>query len=47
MFTTDTYLWPWKGGVKGGTAVDSYRNLYPIPSKEIAGNSNLKQNLGY
>ncbi len=47
LFTTATYLWPWKGGIKGGTAVDSYRNLYPIPSKEIVGNNNLKQNQGY
>ncbi len=47
MFTTSSYLWPWKGGVKTGTAVESFRNLYPIPSKEIVGNTNLKQNPGY
>jgi starch-binding outer membrane protein, SusD/RagB family len=47
MFTTDAYLWPWKGGVSSGTAVASYRNLYPIPSADINSNRNLVQNPGY
>lgn len=46
-FTTAAYLWPWKGGVKSGTAVGSFRNLYPIPSAEINSNPNLRQNNGY
>lgn len=46
-FTTGTYLWPWKGGVKDGVAVASYRNIYPIPSAEINTNPNLVQNPGY
>jgi hypothetical protein len=46
-FTTATYLWPWKGGVKDGTAVGSHRNLFPIPSAEINSNTNLQQNPGY
>ena len=46
-FTTAAYLWPWKGGVKDGTAVGSHRNIYPIPSPEINTNPNLKQNPGY
>lgn len=46
-FTTGDYLWPWKGGVKDGTSVSSYRNLYPIPSKDIVANPNLTQNPGY
>jgi starch-binding outer membrane protein, SusD/RagB family len=46
-FTTSAYLWPWKGGVKDGTAVASTRNLYPIPAAEINTNPNLVQNLGY
>ena len=46
-FTTASYLWPWKGGVKDGKAVEDYRNLYPIPAKEIIQNSNLVQNPGY
>jgi hypothetical protein len=40
-FTTDTYLWQWKGGVKDGVAVDSKYNIYPIPATEISANPNL------
>lgn len=46
-FVESTYLWPWKGGVSSGTGVDSYRKLYPIPSRDINANTNLKQNPGY
>ncbi|MEI6866850.1 RagB/SusD family nutrient uptake outer membrane protein [Flavicella sp.] len=47
LFTTATYLWPFKGGVSSGTSVDSYRNIYPIPSNVINVNSNLEQNPNY
>lgn len=47
LFTTGTYLWPWKGGVKSGTGVQDFRNLYPIPAKDLAANPNLVQNPGY
>lgn len=46
-FTTAAYLWPWKGGVKEGKAVESTRNLMPIPAKDIIANPNLVQNPGY
>ena len=46
-FTTSSYLWPWKGGVKEGVAVANFRNLYPIPAKDIIANPNLVQNPGY
>lgn len=46
-FTTGAYLWPWKGGVKDGKAVEDFRNLFPIPSNEIVANPNLIQNTGY
>ncbi|WP_338732755.1 RagB/SusD family nutrient uptake outer membrane protein [Mangrovimonas cancribranchiae] len=46
-FTTGNYLWPWKGNQPNGIAVDSYRNLFPIPSNTLATNSNLEQNPGY
>jgi hypothetical protein len=46
-FVESSYLWPWKGGVSSGTGVASYRNLYPIPSRDINSNTNLKQNTGY
>lgn len=47
QFTTGTYLWAWKGGVRNGTAVESKYNLYPIPSIDISSNPNLVQNPGY
>jgi hypothetical protein len=47
LFTGSTYLWPFKGGVAAGTGVASYRNLFPIPSTDLAANPNLKQNPGY
>lgn len=40
-FTTDAYIWQWKGGVAAGRAVDKRYNLYPIPASELSANSNL------
>ena len=47
ILTNGTYLWPWKGGVSSGTAVDAKYNLFPIPSSNIVANPNLTQNTGY
>lgn len=46
-YTSSDYLWPWKGGVAEGKAVDSFYAVYPIPSDDIGSNKNLKQNKGY
>jgi hypothetical protein len=46
-FTSGSYLWPWKGGVKDGKSVDDFRNLFPIPANDIVANPNLVQNPGY
>lgn len=46
-FTEGTYLWPWKGGVRNGTGVASFRRLFPIPDAELASNPNITQNFGY
>jgi hypothetical protein len=46
-FTGGEYLWPWKGGVKEGRAVEPFRVLYPIPTSDIIANPNLTQNDGY
>lgn len=46
-FTSADYLWPWKGGVKAGKALDDKYNLLPIPYQEVGSNPNLKQNPGY
>ncbi len=47
LLTTGTYLWPWKGGVASGTAVDAKYNLFPVPASVLSANSNLTQNPGY
>ncbi|MFD2825705.1 RagB/SusD family nutrient uptake outer membrane protein [Leeuwenhoekiella polynyae] len=46
-YTTGSYLWPFKGGSKSGTAVDDFRKLFPLPSNIILINPNLTQNTGY
>ena len=47
MFTGGNYLWPWKGGVAAGTAVDAHLSLLPLPAAETNANPNLIQNPGY
>ncbi len=47
LFTSSSYLWPFKGGAANGTGVPTYRNLMPIPQSDVAANPNLKQNTGY
>jgi len=46
-FTGGSYLWPWKGGVKDGTAISSNYNVFPIPNTALSSNPNLTQNPGY
>ncbi len=46
-FTSGSYLWPFKGGVKDGRQVENFRNLYPIPASDLNANPNLIQNEGY
>lgn len=47
LLTTNTYLWPWKGGVASGTGVDSKYNIFPVPATNLTANPNLTQNDGY
>ena len=46
-FTSDNYLWPFKGDSKDGVGVDSFRNIFPLPNNVITTNPNLVQNPGY
>lgn len=47
-FTEGSYLWPFKGGVAAGTAVNNFRKLYPIPANVVlASGGVIKQNTGY
>lgn len=47
QFTNGNYVWAWKGGVKEGTQVENFRNVFPIPAADLNANTNLKQNTGY
>jgi hypothetical protein len=42
MFTTNKYLWEWKGGAAAGTSVSESFNTYPIPAAEQSANYNLR-----
>lgn len=46
-FTSNDYVWPWKGGVAAGTGVSNIYNVFPIPSDDMGTNTNLVQNEGY
>jgi hypothetical protein len=46
-FTTNTYVWPFKGNAPAGSSVGNFRNVFPIPSNTLQVNSNLTQNTGY
>lgn len=47
MYTTNKYVWDWKGGSVAGTSVDSHFNVYPIPIADLNNNPNMSQNPGY
>jgi len=47
ILTNGAYLWPWKGGVSSGTAVDGKYNIFPVPASNLVANPNLTQNTGY
>jgi hypothetical protein len=40
-FTSDKYIWQWKGGIKSGKSVNDKYNIYPIPATELSANPNL------
>ncbi len=46
-FTGGSKIWQWKGGVMAGTSTESFRDLMPIPARNIQANPTLKQNPGY
>ena len=47
MYVGGSYLWPWKGGVKDGTSIATFRKWYPLPQADVVANPNLVQNDGY
>ncbi len=47
QFSDSDYRWAWKGGVEEGKAVESFRDVFPVPSADLGANPNLQQNAGY
>ena len=47
LFTSDRYLWEFKGGVAEGKGVADYYNLFPLTSGDVNANGKLTQNPGY
>ena len=46
-FTSGDYVWDWKGGSRDGQGVESYKNLFPLPTSDLMVNPNLVQNDGF
>jgi len=46
-FSGGSKIWQWKGGSVNGNATESFRDLMPIPARNIQANPTLKQNPGY
>ncbi|WP_029286349.1 RagB/SusD family nutrient uptake outer membrane protein [Pedobacter sp. R20-19] len=46
-YAGSTYLWPYKGGVKAGASIPTYRNIFALPTADLIANPNLVQNTGY
>jgi hypothetical protein len=46
-FSGGSKIWQWKGGTVNGTSTASFRDLMPIPARNIQANPTLKQNPGY
>ncbi len=44
-FTSDSYIWQWKGGVLDGRSVNERYNIYPIPDTDLTANPNLSNPL--
>jgi len=44
---TSGYNWAWKGGVQDGKDIDSKYTVFPISTRHLTGNPELKQNEGY
>lgn len=40
-FTSNAYIWQWKGGVLDGRSVNDRYNIYPIPDTDLTANPNL------
>ena len=47
QYTGSAYIWPWKGGEQDGVSTGAFRDIFPIPARELIVNPNMNQNEGY
>lgn len=47
LFTSDAFLWPWKGGSVLGRGFADHMTIFAIPASELGSNPELSQNPGY
>lgn len=47
MFTTNKYVWDWKGETMNGAPVASHYNVFPVPVSDLNNNPNMSQNPNY
>lgn len=47
VFTSNSYLWSWKGGIYTGQSFPDYKTVFALPSSELASNPYLTQTDGY
>lgn len=46
-FTSNSYVWPWKGGISNGIGVHEKFNVFPLPASDVVANPNLEPTPGY
>jgi len=47
LFSSYSYVWPFKKGVQKGQGFDAHYNLFPLPTSDLTANPNLVPNPGY
>ena len=47
LYTSDSYLWDWKGGEPDGKAIEDYRAVFPLPDEIMNMSEDYEQNPGY
>lgn len=47
LYTSSTFLWPWKGGTLAGEGFEDYKYMYALPPGEMTANPTLEQTPGY
>lgn len=47
LYSSSSFLWPWKGGTLAGEGFEDYKYMYALPPGEMTANPTLEQTPGY